>query len=277
MTHEQKEQKKDTLPADAGADRAPEKSTEGSKPRTRRPLFDAIAEVTGSSPKASGSFVAKVEKALKEEEPPYTPDEVREFGRRFWELCPWAARDGRERPELGEHRKKHREGAGQQKTVQPGRSQRADRLRPSTQKGCRMSTTHDPLTDCRPPQNIEAERALLGGVLRDPDVLFDVLAVVRPERAAILMPTAGSSPRSWTSPRQGDPVGPGAGLYEELRRRKELDDVGEVGVSHGPLGSSPDRRECEPYHARLVQDAAVLRGGSPTPPTNCSAMPTPRR
>jgi len=50
-----------------------------SKPRVRDALFDAIADVTGSDPKASGSYIAKVRKSLAESEPPYEPAEVRMF------------------------------------------------------------------------------------------------------------------------------------------------------------------------------------------------------
>jgi hypothetical protein len=70
--------------------------------RRHDPLFDAIAEVTGSDPSVAGGHVAKVRHLLAKAEPPYTPDDVREFGRRFYELCPWAA-DGKGRlPTLGE-------------------------------------------------------------------------------------------------------------------------------------------------------------------------------
>lgn len=47
------------------------------KPRERDLLFDAIAEITCSDPKSSGSHVGKVAAALRKAEPPYTPDEVR--------------------------------------------------------------------------------------------------------------------------------------------------------------------------------------------------------
>jgi len=49
------------------------------KPRARDLLFDAIAAVTGSDPRASGSFIGKVRAALASAEPPYTPEEVRLF------------------------------------------------------------------------------------------------------------------------------------------------------------------------------------------------------
>jgi hypothetical protein len=72
------------------------------KPRERDHLFDAVAEVSGSDPKVAGSHVAKISNLLAKAEPPYSPDEVREFGHRFWEFCPWAKSDGRDRPTLGE-------------------------------------------------------------------------------------------------------------------------------------------------------------------------------
>lgn len=65
-------------------------------------MFDAVAEVTGTDPDVSGPHVGKVAAALARGQPPYTPEEVREFGRRFAEFCPYAARDGRARPTLGE-------------------------------------------------------------------------------------------------------------------------------------------------------------------------------
>lgn len=73
------------------------------KPRPRNELFDALAEVTGSDPAVSGAHVGKVASLLASADTPYTPAEVREFARRFHELCPWA-RD-RARPTLGEFEK----------------------------------------------------------------------------------------------------------------------------------------------------------------------------
>jgi hypothetical protein len=78
------------------------KPEKAKKTREPNPLFDAIAEVTGSAPKASGSLIGKVAAALASEEPPFTPEEVRAFGARFHELCSWAARDNRAMPNLVE-------------------------------------------------------------------------------------------------------------------------------------------------------------------------------
>lgn len=78
--------------------------TPGRKPGKPNPLFDAIAEVCGADPATAGGFIGKVSAALAAADPPYTPEDVREFGRRFLTLCPWAVGE-RTRPELGELQK----------------------------------------------------------------------------------------------------------------------------------------------------------------------------
>jgi hypothetical protein len=74
------------------------------KPRPRDELFDALAEVTASDPALVGSQLGKLRADLGKADPPYTAEDVREFGRRFLDLCPWAAEDGRTTPTLGELR-----------------------------------------------------------------------------------------------------------------------------------------------------------------------------
>lgn len=76
--------------------------TPGKPSRQRSPLFDVVVEVTGADPVVTGSHVGKLAAALGKAEPPYTPDEVREFARRLGEFCSWAAREGRGRPTIGE-------------------------------------------------------------------------------------------------------------------------------------------------------------------------------
>jgi hypothetical protein len=72
--------------------------------RPKNPLFDALAEVTGSDPVVSGSHIGKLSALLARAEPPYTPEDVREFGRRFLALCSYAAMRpaADQRPTLGE-------------------------------------------------------------------------------------------------------------------------------------------------------------------------------
>lgn len=67
----------DTSPAKAKRDKA--RSAKEAKPREPDPLFDAVAEVTSSDPKVSGSHIGRICKALRSADPPYTPDEVRHF------------------------------------------------------------------------------------------------------------------------------------------------------------------------------------------------------
>ena len=73
-----------TSPEQPATDSQPDKSrataSRTAKPTSTRPrdqLFDAVAEITGSDPKTSGSFIGRVVSALRKSDPPYTPDEVR--------------------------------------------------------------------------------------------------------------------------------------------------------------------------------------------------------
>lgn len=66
----------------------PSDVAKASRPRNER--FDAIAEITGLDPATAGDSIGRVAASLAKADPPYTPDEIREFGRRFRELCPWA-------------------------------------------------------------------------------------------------------------------------------------------------------------------------------------------
>jgi hypothetical protein len=61
---------------------------EARKPRARNPLFDAIAEATGTDTtiKANGGHIAKVCAELTEASPPYTPEDVRKFSEAWWEI-----------------------------------------------------------------------------------------------------------------------------------------------------------------------------------------------
>ena len=103
-----KEKKNPPSPPQAGGTAAPGTAvaavvgSPAKPPRPRNHLFDAVAEVTGADPSVSGSHIAKLAHALAKAEPAYTPDEVREFGRRFHEFCPWAADAGRSRPTINE-------------------------------------------------------------------------------------------------------------------------------------------------------------------------------
>ena len=100
------EKKKEETPPNPPAGGTAPKPEEPPKPsakvRKRDELFDAIAEVTGTSPATKGSHIGKIASALRSAEPPYSPEEVREFGIRFHEICTWARDDNRAWPTLGE-------------------------------------------------------------------------------------------------------------------------------------------------------------------------------
>lgn len=82
-------------PAVAGPTEAPAKAVEQKPPksRERNPLFDAVADVCGVDPSTAGGLIGGVVKALAAADPPYTADDVRQFGERLYEFCSWAARD----------------------------------------------------------------------------------------------------------------------------------------------------------------------------------------
>lgn len=119
-------------PSESAAATKPAASEVVAKPKTPRkrdPLFDAVAEVTGSDPVVTGSHVGKVTALLRKAEPPYTPEEVRDFAARFAQLCPWS--EGR-RPTIGEIEKNIgllRNGQGQQQRPPRGFQTPQDRIR----------------------------------------------------------------------------------------------------------------------------------------------------
>lgn len=97
----------DSLPTPSGVGSPGDGKSNGKakKPRERNPLFDAIADVTGMDPATAGSHIGKVAATLAKADPPYTPEDVFDFGHRYHQLCTYAARDNRQRPELAELQK----------------------------------------------------------------------------------------------------------------------------------------------------------------------------
>lgn len=92
-------------PAPSGDD-SPQPETKAKKTKPRDLMFDAIVSVTGVEIATNGSRIGKLKRELLAAEPPYTPEDVLEFGRRYAELCDWATELGRGRPslpELGKH------------------------------------------------------------------------------------------------------------------------------------------------------------------------------
>jgi hypothetical protein len=107
--------------------------------RGEESVFDSLADVCGLDPTVKSAKRTLTRKAaeLANAKPPYTAAEVREFGKRFWDLCPYA-RDKRERPTPNEvaksigllRAKKKREAARRQQPAQPNNLNPTDRLPP---------------------------------------------------------------------------------------------------------------------------------------------------
>jgi replicative DNA helicase len=114
----------------------------------------------------------------------------------------------------------------------------------------------DPLTDRLPPHSKEAERGVLGGILRDPDTLPDVQLILRADNfyfdshqkiyQAICELSTENQPIDLVM------------VHERLKKNKHLEDVG----GHQGLGelweSVPTGMNVE-YHAQIVRDTAMIR------------------
>lgn len=104
-----REEKIHSAPPERDGPLPPENRGKGGKPipsaRARDPLFDAIAEVTGLDPKESGPDIGRVRADLAGRDPPFTPEDVREFARNFWKHCPYAIQTNRQRPTVNEVKK----------------------------------------------------------------------------------------------------------------------------------------------------------------------------
>jgi replicative DNA helicase len=112
------------------------------------------------------------------------------------------------------------------------------------------------MTDRLPPSNVEAEEALLGSLLIDPEAIFDVAAFLRPaaffrERnrwiyQAILALNERREPVDLIT------------LTDELRRREQLDEVGGEAAIIGLLNTVPTSINAGSY-GRIVEAAALRR------------------
>src|SRR5205809_617979 len=109
----------------------------------------------------------------------------------------------------------------------------------------------DPLTDRLPPQNREAERGVLGGILRDPDTLPNVQQTVVADNfyfdahkkiyQALCDLSNESQPIDLVL------------LHDKLRKNKQLDDVGGPSYLAELWESVPTGANAE-YHAKLLRD-----------------------
>lgn len=106
-----------------------------------------------------------------------------------------------------------------------------------------------------PPHSLEAEEAVLGSILINPDAIFDVSNFLKPDAfyrlqnrwiyESILSLNERHEPVDYVT------------LVEELRRRDQLDDIGDAYLA-GLLNAVPTSINAEAY-GRVVEDASLRR------------------
>lgn len=114
----------------------------------------------------------------------------------------------------------------------------------------------DPLADRMLPHNIDAERGVIGGVLRDPEVLSDVQSLLKADHfyldahrklfAAITDLAAENQPFDLVLVR------------DRLVRKKQFDDAGGVPYLTQLWDAVPTGANAE-YHAKIVRETAMVR------------------
>jgi replicative DNA helicase len=114
----------------------------------------------------------------------------------------------------------------------------------------------DPVTDRLPPHSREAEEGVIGGLLRDPDVLSSVLQVIRADNfyfdahqkvfQAVVDLYNDNQPIDLVL------------VHEKLRKNKQLDDVGGPKFLAELWERVPTGANAE-YHAKIVRDNAMIR------------------
>lgn len=120
-----------------------------------------------------------------------------------------------------------------------------------------MSITNLPLVDRIPPQNLEAEMALLGSVLVDREIMGIVSEIVRPEDFYAHVHESIYAVLQHLYDR-GEPLDK-ITVAEELKRRSELDNIG--GLSYlSSLMDTVQTAASAAYYAKIVREKSVLRG-----------------
>jgi replicative DNA helicase len=114
----------------------------------------------------------------------------------------------------------------------------------------------DAMTDRLPPHSKDAEEGVIGGIMRDPDVLDNVTQIIRPDNfyfdahqkifQAILDLRNDNQPIDLVL------------VHDRLRKNKQLDDVGGPAALADLWERVPTGVNAE-YHARIVRDNAMIR------------------
>ena len=117
-----------------------------------------------------------------------------------------------------------------------------------------MST--DPMIDRLPPHSRDAERGVIGGILRDPDTLPVVQQILRPENFYFDAHQKIFQAISDLA-NENQPIDLVL-LHERLRKQKQIEDVGGVAYLADLWESIPTGANAE-YHANIVRDNAMIR------------------
>jgi replicative DNA helicase len=120
-----------------------------------------------------------------------------------------------------------------------------------------MSITNLPVVDRIPPQNLEAEMALLGSILVDREIMGIVGEIVRSEDFYAHVHESIYAVLQHLYDR-GEPLDK-ITVAEELKRRGQLENVG--GLSYlSSLMDTVQTAASAAYYAKIVREKAVLRG-----------------
>lgn len=114
----------------------------------------------------------------------------------------------------------------------------------------------DPMTDRLPPHNKEAERGVIGGVLRDPDTLPSVQQIIKTDNFYFDAHQKIFQAINDLS-NENQPIDL-VMVHERLKRNKQLEDVGGHQALVELWESVPTAANAE-YHAKIVRDTAMVR------------------
>ncbi len=112
-------------------------------------------------------------------------------------------------------------------------------------------------SDRLPPQNLDAERSVLGSMLRDNSVVDDVIQIVRAESFYLDAHRKIFQAISDLRNRGGQPVDLVI-LHEELQRRGHLEDVGRAAYLAELWDAAPTAANAV-YYAKIVRDKSIVR------------------
>lgn len=111
--------------------------------------------------------------------------------------------------------------------------------------------------DRLPPQNLDAERSALGSMLRDNDVIDEVMQIISAESFYLDAHRKIFQAISDLRSKGGQPVDLVL-LHEELTRRGQLEDIGSAAYLAVLWDAAPTAANAE-YYAKIVRDKGIVR------------------